>query len=167
MPLASAYNSDMSQFAGVTLGLRSPYLYDIDRGTFSTDPVLEGPTIDIDSLSFSADGRTLAGSGEGRVVLWDTQTQTALGEELRGVPGGVGETGSESGISGRSFRGPVAVGGSVVAAGDWRGVAVFDLSSHTLLRRIEIPGATPIDDVPNVVRARPRPPSAPMEDCWH
>ena len=41
----------MSQFAGVTLGLRSPYLYDINLDTFSTDPVLEGPTIDIDSLS--------------------------------------------------------------------------------------------------------------------
>jgi WD40 repeat protein len=142
----------MTLFAGVTLGQQAPYVYDVVEGTFLSEPTLAGPAINIDSLAFAPDGRTLAGVGEGRVILWDVRAGTALNEELRGVPGGVEESPSDSGVPSEFFRGPVAVGRDVVVAGDWRGVVVFDLSSHTLLRSVHVTGATPLEDVPNVIR---------------
>jgi WD40 repeat protein len=143
-PLESAYSPDLRLFSGVTLGLERPYLVDVPSGEPLPDP--RGPTVAVDAMEFSGDGRILATAGDGRVVLWDTRKREALPEVLAGIPG------QPPPVEGPSLALAVSHNGRRVAAAGQRGVAVWDLGAHVLLRELRASGAQRLSNVPNVVR---------------
>lgn len=143
-PFESAYSADLRLFSGVTLGLEQPYLVDVPSGEPLPDP--RGPTVAVDAMEFSGDGRILATAGDGRVVLWDTRKREALPEVLAGIPG------QPPPVEGQSLALAVSHNGRRVAAAGQRGVGVWDLSAHVLLRELRASGAQPLSNVPNVVR---------------
>jgi WD40 repeat protein len=143
-PLESAYSADLRLFSAVTIGQERPYLVDVPSGKFLPDP--RGPTVAVDAMDFSGDGRILATAGDGRIVLWDTRTREALPEALAGIPG------QPPPVEGQSLALAVSYNGKRVAAAGERGVAVWDLSTHLLLRELRASGAQPLSNMPNVVR---------------
>jgi len=144
MPFASAYSPDLRLFSAVTLGMERPYLIDVPSGEFLPD--LRGPTVAVDAMDFSGDGRILATTGDGRVVLWDARKREAQPEILAGIPGQLPL------VEGRSNPLAVSHDGRRVAAAGERGVAVWDLGAHLLLRELRASGAQPLSNVANVFR---------------
>lgn len=147
-PLVSEFSADAAQFAAVTLGQGTPYLFDVATGSFRFDTNLEGPTTSVDDMAFSPDGRTLATVGEGRVTLWDL----GLGAARAQLPGAPVTSWRTRTADVRRGLIDVGVGGRVVAVAGEQGVAVWDLDSHTLRRTIQVTGTTALENVPNVFR---------------
>lgn len=141
-PLESAYASNGSLFAGVTLSGRIPYVTDAETGEEVN--ALQGPTVRVDAMAFAAgpspDGLPLlATAGDNEVVLWDVGGGEAERRTITGFPGVPTSIAMDAGAR------------RIVVASEV-GVTVWDLARRSLVDEVDPVRSVPARDVPNALR---------------